>query len=207
MKIITVFIFVICLAAHPARGAAPHAPAENLSQNNAKTAADIHDIRPIRHPGFDPARLIYGSVVLAAAITAGMLVCLWKRRRRRLTGAVAATPPPEAAALCALDELADVDEIDARRFYFRMSAVLKRYLGERYDIPASEMTTEELLPEMDRLGVDHDRTASLGQLFMDADRVKYAGRPAAVGRMKEDLAFARQFIRQTTPAAGDGDAG
>jgi hypothetical protein len=190
--------------ARPNQAGADRAEADQNKPDPAMTGADamtdIHDIRALRAPGPDLGPLVYGLAVLAAAALAAVLVYLWKRRRRRLKGGVAPALPPDAVALSALDELADIDGIDGRLFYFRLSAVLRRYLHERYGIPAPEMTTEELLPEMDRLGVDRDRATSLKQLFSDAEPVKYAGRFAVVDRMKKDLDLARNFIRETVPA-------
>lgn len=180
-------------------------PGQNPAKTDADAMTDIHDIRPLRAPGPDLRPLLYGLAALLAAALTAVAVYLWKRRRRRLKGGVAPGLPPDAAALSALDELADVDGIDGRLFYFRLSAVLRRYFYERYGIPAPEMTTEELFPEIDRLGVDRDRAASLKQLFLDAEPVKYAGRFAAVDRMKQDLDFARIFIRETVPAADGAD--
>lgn len=173
--------------------------------SSADAMSDIHDIRPPKVPGLDLNVLAYGLAALAAALLAAILFHLWRQRRRRLKGGVASVLPPDVVALSALDELNDVNGMDGRRFYFRLSAVLRRYLHERYGIPASEMTTEELLPKIDSLGVDHHRAASLKQLFSGAEPVKYAGRFAVVDQMETDLGLARTFIRETTPV-NDGAA-
>jgi hypothetical protein len=161
---------------------------------------DIHDIRDIRAPGPDLRPLAYGLAALAAAALAALLAILWKRRRR-LKGGVAPSLPPDAVALSALDELSDVGGIEGRLFYFRLSAVLRRYLQERFGIPAPEMTTEELLAEMDHPEIGRDHAASLARFFSDAAPITYAGRPAAKDRMQEDLDFARGFVRETAPLA------
>jgi hypothetical protein len=166
----------------------------------AGVMTDIHDIRDIRAPGPDLRPLAYGLAALAAAALAALLAFLWKRRRR-LKGGVAPSLPPEAVALSALDELSDVGGIEGRLFYFRLSAVLRRYLHERFGIPAPEMTTEELLAEMDHPEIGRDRAASLARFFSDATPITYAGRPAAVDRMQKDLDFARGFVRETAPPA------
>lgn len=161
----------------------------------AEAMTDIHDIRDIRAPGPDLRPLAYGLAALAA-----LLAVLWKRRRR-LKGGVVPSLPPDAVALSALDELSDVGGIEGRLFYFRLSAVLRRYLHGRFGIPAPEMTTEELLAEMDHPEIGRDRAASLARFFSDAAPITYAGRPAAVDRMQKDLDFARRFVRETVPPA------
>ena len=104
-------------------------PVQNPAMTGADAMTDIHDIRPLRSPGPDLRPLGYGLAALAALVLMAVAVFLWKRRRRRLKGGVAPGLPPDAAALSALDELADVDGIDGRLFYFRLSAILRRYLS------------------------------------------------------------------------------
>ena len=195
-------ILAACIALFPW----PAAGVGDAAKTGAEAVTDIHDIRPIRDPGPDPAPLVYGAAALAAAALMALLAYLWRWRRRRLKGGIAPALPPHRAALSALDELADVGGIEGRRFYFRLSAVLRRYLEERYGLSAPGMTIEELLPEMDRLPIDRSRRASLKHLLSDAEPVKYAGGAASVDRMERDLRLARDFVRETVPVA-DGGAG
>ena len=48
-----------------------------------------------------------------------------------------------AEALQMLDALAAEGRLDPKQFYFRLSAVIRRYIERRFDFPAAEMTTEE----------------------------------------------------------------
>jgi len=162
--------------------------------------SDIHGIKPPEPAGFDPAPLYYaavGAVILAVAVFSFLL---WKHRRRRLR--VSSTPgfSPEETALAALDELVNVEGGDGKHFYFRLSAVLRQYIEARYRIHALEMTTEELLPGIKQLGMDPALRKELRSLLETADPVKYAGSPASVRAMEDHLAFARRFVRETTPA-------
>lgn len=200
--------------AAPDGGASPAAggPQSNAAPSVPEGMTDIHDIRDIREPGPDLRPLAWGLALLGAFLLAAGW--LYRRRRRRVSReAIAPAPPPHVAALAELDALSDLLGIDGRRFYFRLSAVLRRYLQARFGIPAPEMTTEELLPALDHPGIGRELAAALRRLFLDAAPVTYAGRPASIDRMRQDLDVAKEAVRQTAPApeaaseAGEGAAG
>ncbi len=159
----------------------------------------LHDIRPPEPAGFDPA--IFWWILAAVLVVLLLLVFLylWKRRKRPMRHTLTPSLPPETTALKSLDELADVERIEGKIFYFRLSAILRNYLRGRYGINAPEMTTEELIPKLERLHTDQDLVQELKNFFRTADPVKYADTPPVQRKMREDLGFARKFVNATTP--------
>jgi hypothetical protein len=162
---------------------------------------DIHDIKPLLAVGIDWRWLPW---LLAALAAAGALLLLWRwwRRRGRAPQAAPAVPlpSPEAEALAALDALAAHGLADGKRFYFDLTAILKRYLERRYGIPAAEMTVEELLPQVARLALGGGLTEPLQALCRQAEPIKFAEVAADPRRMPADLEFVRDLVRRTTPA-------
>lgn len=169
--------------------------------------SDIHDIRPPAPPGPNPWRWALwgvGAALVAGAL--GAVLAVMARRRRTLRGASAPAMPPEERALAALRGLENPGAMEDRAFYFRLTAVLRRYLEERYGFPAAEMTTEELLPRL--RAVDHLPEAlfpELESLLAGADAVKFAGAPAAETRMTADLDFVHRLVRETRPAVPEAE--
>lgn len=161
---------------------------------------DIHDIKPLLPVGFDWGWLPW---LLAALVLLAVMALLWRwwRRRRRPPQAVPAEPlpSPEAEALAALEALADEGFADGKRFYFDLTAVLKRYLERRYAIPAAEMTVEELLPQVARLPLPGPLAEPLEALCRLSEPIKFADAAADPGRMPADLAFVRDLVQRTTP--------
>ncbi len=83
------------------------------------------------------------------------------------------------------------------RFYVGLSYILRRYIEERFFIRALEMTTTELLYEMDDEGLTQQPVEWLEQVLVESDLVKFAALvPTRVGG---DAAFerARQFVLRT----------
>lgn len=172
------------------------------NDGNATPMTDIHDIRPLVEMGPDWQWLYW---VLAALVLAGIVLMvwrLWRRRKKPVLAAPAPPPvPPDAEACQALDLLESRAGINGKQYYFRLSAILRRYLERRYAFPAAEMTTEELLPCIDRLPLGSGLSQRFKALCRFADPVKFAGAGADRDRMRDHMAFARSFIRQTTADA------
>jgi len=160
---------------------------------------DIHDILPPVPAGLDmPWRWILltalGSVALAA-----LAWWLWKRRKKAQTVEIIVPElPPEMLARQALDQIADIRGMDGKTFYFRLSAILRRYVCGRFGVGAPEMTTEEFLPCIDQLNTESDLARGLKQLCRAMDPVKFGGVAAMEKQMEQDLLFAREFVRKTT---------
>lgn len=169
---------------------------------NTPQMTDINDIKPILDLGGDWLWLLYlaGGLVILMGLLA-LAWWLWKRRKKPET--ILPQAPlmaPDVEAYDALDTLAADNGLDPKQFYFQLSAVLRHYMERRYHFPAAEMTTEELIPEVDQLALDASLTQELKTFCRMADPIKFAGAAARQDRLAQDLAFTRDFVRQTTDA-------
>ena len=185
-------------AAGPSTEAA-QSPALPMAGANATQMTDIHDIKPLLNPGADLRWLYWVLAVAAVLLLAALAWRLWQKHKK--PAAEGMPPPPIAAeteAFQLLDALAADPNPNPKQFYFRLSAILRHYIERRYEIPAAEMTTEELLPQVDRLPLGLELAQPLKAFCREADPIKFAGVRAEQNRMAQDLSFARDFVRKTT---------
>ncbi|MEJ2158030.1 MAG: DUF4381 family protein [Desulfobacteraceae bacterium] len=166
---------------------------------------DIHDIKPILDLG---GHWPWGMSLLVAALALLLLALawwFWKRRRRpgKQEEVVVVAVAPDQEALAALDALTDETGLAPRQFYFRLSAILRRYIERRYHFPAAEMTTEELLPHLDRLPLDSHLAQTFKAFCREADPIKFAGAASRREQVERNLAFCRDFVRSTTTVSQD----
>jgi len=193
----------------PAMGAQPQ-PLSGLPPQPNATAADspasmtdIHDIQPPVSVGIDAPWLIPVLMALAAAAILAVAWWFWnKRKKARTVETIVPELPPEMTAMKALDEITDVKRLDGKTFYFRLSAILRQYVSGRFAVGAPEMTTEELMPCIDRLHIDNDLARRLRVLCRAMDPVKFGNETVVEKQMETDLFFAREFVRKTTPTTG-----
>lgn len=135
---------------------------------------------------------------------------VWWRRHRRSVNHLNAEllDPPHVRARKALDRLEAGDLYDRgqiKAYYFRLSEVLRQYLGAIRGFAAAEMTTEEIAARID-LDVDRD----LLRLLREGDMVKFAGVFPTPARKVEHMRRAVAYVDATAPgdeeiAAGSRD--
>lgn len=159
---------------------------------------DIHDIKPLVDIGGD---IPWGLILVIAAVIIIFLAAFlyWRHFRKSIeVKDVIVELPPEVNAHRALNQMGDVNQIDGKRFYYHLSAILRQYIFERFHLNAPEMTTEELLPQLGPLNLDPDLHDGLLGLCQGADPIKFAGQRPQIRQMELDLMFVRKFVDGTT---------
>lgn len=208
-KKIVHMIFVLLLFFGPAGGfalAENHAPVKTGPAGSAGAGADrsvesmtdIHDIKPVEAAGVDPALLLYVVAGLVIAAMAGGLIYYLTRRRRHKITTVEPVLLPEETAVRLLEELSSFETMSGREFYFRLSAILRGYIKDRFNINAPEMTTEEVLPRIEKIDIDRKLRQDVKKLLSAADPIKFAGLHAECDQMGKDLLFVKNFVKSTT---------
>jgi hypothetical protein len=164
------------------------------------------DIRDIRGPKAVPAGSWLVYAVLAGILFAALCIvyALWRRRRHR--GA-----PPRNLTLSeqTLERLEGTRPLmqpaTAREFGIAASEVIRNYIERRFDVIATQRTTEEFLQTLLLQSSNETlaRHRSLLEGFLQqCDFVKFAGASLAVTDMEALLQSARGFVLQTATGPG-----
>jgi hypothetical protein len=85
--------------------------------------------------------------------------------------------PPHVRAIRELNELQHQKLWQNGRhkeYYTRLTDILREYLDGRYGVDAPEMTSEEILAALKRVGVSAKHFADLQRLLGESDLVKFA---------------------------------
>jgi hypothetical protein len=170
----------------------------------AKEATDIRDIAPPEAIPVDwrPYRWLGGGALALGAIAALLWRLLARPRRAR---PAAPPPPPHEVANAALDALWGrrlVEQGAFKQFYSALSDIVRRYLEDRFQVRAPEMTTEEFLVASSRdgrLAPAHRRL--LGDFLGESDLVKFARHVPSLADTTRAFDAARRFVEETAPAA------
>jgi len=138
--------------------------------------------------------IVAGLVLLAAAspfAVRGFLA--WRRRARRRSAyeiarsrldRLLAKPRPSA------------EQVDA--FYVELSGIVRRYLEDRFELRAPELTTEEFLASVgESPDLSRDHQALLREFLRQADLVKFAGAQPSSEDIERSTNAARRFLEET----------
>jgi hypothetical protein len=168
-------------------------------------AGETADIRDIKGPEPVPRDLRpwYLAGGALAALLALALAWRWVRARRRRA---LAAPPPRPAhevaaeALRALRARRLPERGEWKEFYSALSGIVRRYLEDRFQVRAPEMTTEEFLAATARDGVlTGGHRTLLGAFLVESDLVKFARHVPELGDAERALTAAERFVSETVP--------
>jgi hypothetical protein len=155
---------------------------------------------------------LYVAAAVGAVLGAAIALVVFRRKRRRrvtkLVGAAVARPrridmTSERALerLLAIERSGVLDRDDDRKSgYLEMIEVIRDYVGARYRIATGEMTTAELMRQLERVAPEQERL--LVEAWLDAcDLVRYGGLRATAAQARQTLDDARAVVVTTTQMA------
>jgi len=163
---------------------------------------DIHDIKGLVLPAGYPPWVWWLTGAVLAAVLAVAVVVYFKKRSVRGSKGLTPVVPPDVKALDRLDEL-DAAHVDGREFYYKLSAVFRDYVFERFGIGAPEMTTEEFAPRLKDLPLAVEDRRKLKALCFAGDTIKFAKGIAIETQMQDDLDYVREIVKKDSRGQGN----
>jgi hypothetical protein len=162
---------------------------------------DLRDIKPPREIERDYTR----TLVLAGGAVTGVLLVVYLRRhvlRRRMRRRIEEKPvPPNIQALERLREIERSGLLAGGKpeeFVSSIAGAVRRYVRERFSIPAGEMTTDELA---DRTEDGHHMADECRELARDflkkCDSVKFAAHSPSKEECERLFDMAIEFIERS----------
>ncbi len=151
-------------------------------------------------------QLITGALVAVAIITA-LFIFLY-RRSRRPKPPVPEEPkaPAHVIAFLALEALKQKklwQQERTKEYYTELTEIIRSYVEARYDVPAMEQTTDELLTALRLSSMPSGAQQQLGQILRLADMVKFAKWVALPTENEQVMASAIQLVQETAVSRPD----
>jgi hypothetical protein len=171
-----------------------------------KDTVDIRDLKPQLETGAKPMWLLW---ILIAAAVLGIIILVWVRffNKKKIAGEkqIPLLPPYEEA-INAINELERQKYLQRgliREYVFNLSEILKRYIERRFEINASEFTTEEVVAWLGVSGLDTKLKQSVEWFFRTSDPVKFARFIPAQETIDKFMGETMNFLNATRPVATD----
>ncbi len=141
---------------------------------------------------------LLGLASLVAVIGAGSVLGYRAWRARRRIERQRSAYDEAVARLRELEQAGPPDETAADGWFVALSAIVRNYLEQRYEIRAPELTTEEFLQVATaRPELSSEHRALLTSFLERCDRVKFAGYRPDADESLATLKAARGFVEDT----------
>jgi hypothetical protein len=175
----------------------------SLPPDAAQAGAELMDIKPNTDVPVRSYRLLW--LVLAAVAAVALVLFIRRHLARRRSERPPPPPRPLPArtkeALEALRAEGLLAKGLVREYHFRLSDIVRGYLGERFVFEALECTSGELLREVERLEPPGVEPASLHRFVDQCDVAKFARAEISIPASEWALGYAYQLVDATTPTA------
>lgn len=165
---------------------------------------NLYDVKPPEEVPVRSWTLLYVLAGLLAALGLGWALARWLRRPKPVTPV--ALPPPEplhVRTTKALDALAAENlpsKAQFKPYYFRLSEIVRGYLGELYGFEALESTTPELLDALRARTTPGLPMPELATFAAFSDFVRYAKQEPSLDECKAHLELAYRIVHSTQTA-------
>lgn len=176
--------------------------------------ADFYDVRKPEELPVRTWRLLWALLIGLAVALASYALFRWLKRPRPIVTAPAKPrEPAHVRARTALDALAAQNlpaQGRVKEFYFRLSEIIRGYLGELYAFDALESTTPELLEALRSRHTPGLPMEALKDFAYQSDFVRYAKQEPGPDECKGALELGYRIVHATValatprPPGGDG---
>jgi hypothetical protein len=181
-----------------------------LAVNTVPLDSVIRDIKqPIRVPVSFAEIYPYILIGIGVAGLAYFIVYLIRKRKRK-EPVFSISKPQEPAHIVALRELDELREAklwqrnEYKQYYTRLTEIIRNYIERRFEIPAMEQTSYDILLSWKGKGYDDQNLYNiLKQLLSLADLVKFAKEKPLPSDNEVNLDNAYVFVRSTKPVILD----
>jgi hypothetical protein len=173
------------------------------SPDDLNDMADIKDIvrEPAHWTDYLPWAAAIGGLILIV-IAGAWLVGRAIQRKKQAAISRSVELPPHDLALKKLDALAQKRWWDnglVKDYAAELTFIVREYLEKRYQVPALECTSEELLRHLHQTDFPAPLREPLRDLLTHADLVKFARATPSATFRDDGETFARKMILETKP--------
>ncbi|MBL7780710.1 MAG: hypothetical protein JNM22_05790 [Saprospiraceae bacterium] len=167
---------------------------------------DMADIKDIRREEFSWKALLYAYrdwlILLAGVLALALIVYLLFRQKYRSDAALSRSvqlPPHDYAQrrLQALEKRQLWQQGQLKSYYAELTHIVREYLEKRYQVPALESVSDEIVRQLHATEFPASLLADLQRLLTEADLAKFAQSAPPDSYHAEAMRTAGQIVAQT----------
>lgn len=170
------------------------------------TTRAFKDIKDIESEPYTLGEILTYFVAPPLAVILLALLIIYIIRRRKANKPLFRAPkkplpPPHIEAISALDKLKEKrlwQSNAVKEYYSILTDIMRRYIERRYDFPAQEMVTTEIIGSLAAEDLEANLMESTNTILSNADLVKFAKFEPLGDENDAALKWAYEFVNQTT---------
>ena len=161
----------------------------------------IVEIMAVQSSWTDYLWLIILGVIMLTVLGSILYIFIKKEKKKQKAEPELKLSLFEAAmlALQKLDEKNLWQKDEVKEYYVELTAVVRQYIEYRFEMPALELTSDEILERARRIPELKRHIAQMDTLLRTADLAKFAKGRAGEAEHIQNLELARSFITATKP--------
>lgn len=146
-------------------------------------------------------------IVLGIIFIILLIISVWyysKYKKEKVVEEVVVPEEPALPAhLIAFSKLKKLEEEQLwqngnfKKYYSEVSYIIRDYLENRYETPALESVTDEILTDLSSFEIENTQVAHLKNVLQIADLVKFAKVIPTEEEHRNTMAFSLEFVRET----------
>lgn len=144
-----------------------------------------------------------GGIILIAIIF--LVIYFLKRRKKKLPLIRLPQKPPTPPHIVALETLESLKSRKLwqngqfKEYHTAITDIIRKYIEERYNIGAIEMTSDEILSSFNSALINDSSMEKLRQVLLIADLVKFAKEEPLPVSNEQNIMYAIEFVKATIP--------
>lgn len=170
------------------------------------TSQTIKDLKPPMTVPMSLEEIAFYLGILIALGGLGYALYYYIQKRKLKAGeireVVKPNIPPHVLALMQLEELESKRLWQAgeiKIYYSEATEIVRRYFEARYNIMALEMTTGEVMAQLEKFKMEKRTFTQIEEMLTGADLVKFAKHQPVAAENEQIIVSARAIVEQTKP--------
>ncbi len=164
----------------------------------------IYDLKPSMEPTFDISEWSWPLIISVITFLVSLIlvyIIIRLKDNKPIIRRFKFSPyiPPHKTAIAEISKLREEEpnqEEYIKKYYTQLTDILRKYLQGRYGINAMEMTTDEIVAELEKVN-DASLIKEMQELFTTADLVKFAKVQPDMTENDRNLVNALSYIQNT----------
>jgi hypothetical protein len=168
------------------------------------TTSGIKPIKEVVAVPITTAEVLSWAGLVLLLLLIGFGIYWWRKKQQNKpvveTPKVVYKVPPHETAMRGLSQLESQrlwQQGETKAYYIQLTEIIRTYIEAKFDVPALESITHEILRDLREVKLEEKQVHNLGELLEIADLAKFAKLEPDSDRNLQAIETSREFVKRT----------